>query len=303
MIQDIFPHKLDNAYKNLTPEENDFVVVFRDKSVAVEKISEDNYRFPKYSEMKSSVKNNDLRYLFSVDNAAFFLYSTNTNDELAAEVNFLPLKYVRKMKYAGFKEMYFLICTAWHLHSWYMDNIYCGSCCGRLMHGENERVLICPDCGRNIYPRISPAVIIGVTNGDKIIMSKYAGRAYKGYALLSGFVEIGETLEQAVAREVMEEAGIKVKNIRYYKSQPGGIDGNILAGFFCELDGSDSLTVDENELEFAAWFKREDIPVEDDGFSLTYEMIGVFKSREAPTGKTATPDEPATPNEIRTPTF
>ena len=73
-----------------------------------------------------------------------------------------------------------------------------------------------------VYPRISPAVIVGILNGDKLLMSKYAGRSYRSYALIAGFIEIGESAEQTVQREVMEEVGLKVKNIRYYKSQPWG---------------------------------------------------------------------------------
>ena len=114
-------------------------------------------------------------------------------------------------------------------------------------------------------------------NGDKILVTRYAGRAYKGYALIAGFNEIGETPEQTVRREAMEEAGLKVKNIRYYKSQPGGIDGNLLLGFFCELDGDDKITIDSSELAEAEWYSREEIPVEDDGYSLTREMITAFK--------------------------
>ena len=280
MIQDIFPHKLDNVYKNRTVNENDFIVIFINKSLAVEKLSDTDYRFPKYKRIKNLIDDGNLRYLFSVDNSKYFLYTSENAVNLQNKFNILPLSDVRRMKYDCFKEMYFLICTAWHLHSWYSDNRYCGKCSEKLCHDDNERVLVCPKCGNRIYPRISPAVIIGVTNGDSIIMSKYAGRTYKGYALLSGFVEVGETLEQAVAREVMEEVGVKVKNIRYYKSQPGGVDGNILAGFFCELDGDDTLNVDTTELAFAKWYKRDEIPVDDDGYSLTFEMIGKFKKGE-----------------------
>ena len=297
MIQDIFPHKLDNVYKNKTVTDNDYIVIFDIRCTIVEKLSDKDYKFPKYSQIKNLINAENLRYLFSVDDNAYYLYTAENTDlrsiiavctayylytaentqSVQDKFEILPLADVRKMKYDYFKEMYFLICTAWHIYSWYIDNRFCGKCGEKLSHDKDERVLICPKCGNHIYPRISPAVIVGVTNGDKIIMSKYAGRPYKGYALLSGFVEVGETLEQTVEREVAEEVGVRVKNIRYYKSQPGGVDGNILAGFFCELDGDDTLKVDTNELAFAKWFKRDEIPVEDDGFSLTFEMIGKFK--------------------------
>ena len=120
-------------------------------------------------------------------------------------------------------------------------------------------------------------MIVGVTNGDEILMTKYRGRDIPYYALIAGFTEIGETLEQTVAREVMEEAGLRVKNIRYYKSQPWGIVDDILVGFYCDVDGDDTITLDENELGSAIWVNREDIVGQPDALSLTNEMMSMFK--------------------------
>ena len=89
------------------------------------------------------------------------------------------------------------------------------------------------------FPKISPAVIIGLTHKNRLLLSKYAGRTYKKYALLAGYTEIGETVEETVSREVMEEVGLPVKNIRYYKSQPWPFSSTVLMGFFCDLDGDD----------------------------------------------------------------
>ena len=111
-------------------------------------------------------------------------------------------------------------------------------------------------------------------------MSKYAGRAYKKYALLAGFTEIGETAEETVKREVMEEVGLKVKNIRYYKSQPWSFSDTLLMGFYCDLEGDGTITLDRNELALAEWFEREDIPEVTSNESLTNEMIMRFKNGE-----------------------
>ena len=127
-------------------------------------------------------------------------------------------------------------------------------------------------------PKISPAVIIAVTDGNRILMSKYAGREYKKYALLAGFNEIGETIEETVKREVMEEVGLQVKNITYYKSQPWSFSDTLLMGFFCQLDGEDKITLDQEELALAQWFEREEIPVKEDDLSLTNEMMIAFKN-------------------------
>ena len=105
----------------------------------------------------------------------------------------------------------------------------------------------------------------------------YIKGVYKKYALVAGFNEIGETLEDTVRREVMEEVGLKVKNIRYYKNQPWGLSSSLLVGFFAELDGQATVTLDTNELSEATWFKREDIREHNLSISLTQEMIEVFR--------------------------
>ena len=142
-------------------------------------------------------------------------------------------------------------------------------------------MLRCPSCGRLIFPVIAPAVIVGVIDGDRIILTTYAGREYKRYALIAGFTEIGESAEQTVRREVMEEVGISVKNITYYKSQPWGYDSNLLMGYFCQADipegGDGHLTIDRQELATGEWVNRDDIPDYPEHLSLTHEMMVYFK--------------------------
>ena len=142
--------------------------------------------------------------------------------------------------------------------------------------------MICPACGNGEYPVLSPAVIVGVTNGDKLILSKYEGRTHTRYAMIAGFAEIGETIEETVHREVMEEIGVKVKNLRYYKSQPWSFSGTLLFGFFCDVDGDDTLTVDHEELSVAQWFDRDKIIGQDTDSSLTNEMMMVFAAGKEP---------------------
>ena len=98
------------------------------------------------------------------------------------------------------------------------------------------------------------------------------------YALVAGFTEIGETLEETVQREVLEETGLRVKNIRYYKSQPWGIVDDILAGFYCDVDGDTDIHMDESELKLAEWKTREELELQPDDFSLTNEMMLMFKN-------------------------
>ena len=111
-------------------------------------------------------------------------------------------------------------------------------------------------------------------------MTKYADREYKRYALIAGFTEIGETAEETVKREVEEEVGLHVKNIRYYKSQPWGFDSNLLLGYFCELEQREKIILDTGELSVAEWVDYRDIPDDVEGLSLTHEMMTVFREEQ-----------------------
>ena len=122
-------------------------------------------------------------------------------------------------------------------------------------------------------------MIVAITNGDKILLSKYEGRGLKQYALIAGFAEIGETIEETVHREVKEETGLNVKNLVYYKSQPWSLSQTLLFGFFCEVDGDDTIHMDQNELKYAAWHKTSDTFDLPDTASLTAEMIHYIKSK------------------------
>ena len=113
--------------------------------------------------------------------------------------------------------------------------------------------------------------------GDRLLLTRYRGRPFKKYALIAGFNEIGETIEQTVHREVLEEAGVRVKNLRFYKSQPWVFTDTLLMGFVCELDGSDKITVQESELAEASWHLRSELPQDHSYISLTGEMIEQFR--------------------------
>ncbi|MBP3411011.1 MAG: NAD(+) diphosphatase, partial [Clostridia bacterium] len=168
------------------------------------------------------------------------------------------------------------------LYIWYRDNCFCGRCGHRTVHDGKLRMLSCPDCGNMIFPKICPAIIVGVINGDHILLTKYSGRAYKNYALIAGFTEIGETAEDTVRREVFEEAGVHVKNIRYWGTQPWGIDSDLLLGYFADLDGSSEIAMDREELSVAGWFHRDEMDIPADDVSLTNDMIRAFIENRHP---------------------
>lgn len=277
MIQDIAPHRLLNPYD---PEKvcrpDDSVVVADGGSLLV--AERESLRFPRRLELPLE-ENVPLSYLFSVDDAAFFLL----RETLPAPEGF-SYRSLRQLRQEGngTREAFFAAYTAMHLAIWYRNNRFCGTCGHTTIESSEERALVCPSCGRIIYPQLIPAIIAGVIDGDRILITKYAHRSMPFYALIAGFTEIGETFEQCVAREVYEEAGLHVKNIRYYKSQPWGNVQDILAGFYCDVDGDTTIHRQEDELKEAIWVPREEIVGQSDDFSLTHEMMMTFRAGKEP---------------------
>ncbi len=273
MIQDIYPHIFNNHYNpSIKPGDNDVLMCVVDGKILLKENDFKNYHisFP----FIKDIKVDNVVYLFSIDKTKFFLY-----DELLSDI---PSGYIyieeRNLRIEGIgpSDNLFAAITAKHLSDWYKDNKFCGRCGHKLIHSSSERAMVCPDCKNTIYPRIMPAVIVGVINKDKLLLTKYK-TGFKYNALIAGFTEIGETVEETVIREVKEETGINVKNIRYYKSQPWGCANDILLGFYCDIDGDETITMDDNELKYAEWVKREDIILQPGEFSLTNEMMKMFK--------------------------
>lgn len=313
MIQDIEPHKFDIAYQGVKPDmqrdrQNKSLIFTGDKVLVKRPLIEagrendnkndnkgDNkdkdkntnsglFDFPTYAETKDLIS--DQHYLFKLDDVDFFRGYVGAESAIDVDKIFVDeagqsWKYEwqirRFFRTARPKELALAGITGLHLNGWYLKNKFCGACGAELIMDSKERMMRCPACGNMVYPRINPAVIVGVTDGDRILLTRYRGREYKKYALVAGFAEIGESFEETVRREVMEETGLKVKNIRYYKSQPWGFTDNILAGYYCEVDGDTTIKMDNEELSTAEWVRREVIDVEEEDLSLTNEMICRFK--------------------------
>ena len=270
MIQDIAPSRLDNSFRKLNPKTGETILFFDRDGKMLVNIENGRIHFPKWDELSDV----HTVYLFSIDEERFFL-ATDKEDHLK---DGFVYKTIREIRSAGSGTEVYAAFTGYHLWKWYADNRFCGKCGKRLDFDDKERAMRCPDCGNVIYPRINPAVIVGVTKGDCLLITKYR-TGYGGNALVAGFTEIGETLEETVAREVMEETGVRVKNIRYYKSQPWGMAQDILVGFFCDADGKAEIRIDESELKYAEWVRREDIVLQENNLSLTNEMMMVFKEK------------------------
>ena len=274
MIQDIEPHKYDSTFGHFEVRDDDYILVFKENKTILIKEGNEK-RIPKYKEIIGLLDIlENLIYMFSIDEKRFFLVLNADVKESDIFVN----ESIQAFRTMNPQWMAFAGFTSYHLYMWYDSNRFCGRCGNKMRHSNKERALECTKCNNIRYPRISPAVIVGIIDGDKMLLTRYARGAYKNYALVAGYNEIGESLEETVRREVMEEVGLKVKNIRYYKSQPWGLSGSILSGFFVDVDGDSKITLDKNELAEAVWLKREDIPDSQLRISLTKEMIEIFKN-------------------------
>lgn len=283
MLQDLSFGHLDNQYHEKAPQPQDILLCMRGGDILIHRDTDNVLTLPTYGQAVPVCSDwhtwggLKTQFIFTMQGRDFYLWMGE-----AGAIPGFAYEPASTLRQTVSKDICFAAMTGWHLFTWYRNNQFCGRCGSKTEHDHRERMMRCHRCGNLIYPRIAPAVIIAVTDGDRLVMSKYANRSYTRFALLAGFIEIGETAEEAVAREVMEEVGLKVRNIRYYGSQPWGIAGNLSIGYFCDLDGDDTIRIDENELSEAGWYDRYDLPAKDDGISITREMIRVFGEGKEP---------------------
>lgn len=274
MINDIEPRIFQNNYKNRKAEQKDLFLSYQDDSVLV-KEGKDKLWYPSFSDFADKFPDliENAKFLFTIDEINYYLVNEKGLDSVEGWIYVKTDRFRTEPKYWRS----FAGAIGWQLNRWYENHHFCSKCSKPLKSSDRERMLYCESCGFQTYPVISPCVIVAVCNDNKILLTKYAGRSYSRYALVAGYVEIGESFEQAVRREVMEETGLKVKNIRFYKSQPWPFTDTILAGFFADLDGDDTVTLQEDELSLALWVDREDVPSDDLKISLTGEMMDAFR--------------------------
>lgn len=277
MIQDIAPHIFHNEFHERESRPDDQVTVFAGGKTY---LTQEGV-FPTAEEIKAlGAAETDLVYLFEIDQTAFFLL-WNVSDAVKH-----ALVEHAGMVFRNMKPTYLALAgaTAMHLSAWYRANRFCGRCGAVMARDKVERAMRCPQCDQVVYPRINPAVLAAVRHRDKLLLTHYANRPNATrYALVAGFTEIGETMEDTVRREVMEEVGLPIKNIHYHASQPWGFAGNLMVGFWADLDCEDeTITLDHNELDEGVWLTREEIPVDHNPASLTHTMIQLFREGKDP---------------------
>jgi NAD+ diphosphatase len=162
---------------------------------------------------------------------------------------------------------------------WDRTHQYCGRCGSRTQAKEKERAKVCPQCGLHNFPRLSPAIIVAVERGDEILLARSAHFPKGMFSVLAGFVEPGETIEECVTREVKEEVGVIVGNIRYFGSQPWPFPNSLMLGFTAEYVAGE-LELDPSEIAEAAWFRADALPSIPGRISIAGRMITWFRDKQ-----------------------
>lgn len=170
------------------------------------------------------------------------------------------------------EEFWHLAGRAVQIVEWDRNHRFCGRCGEETVPQEGEFARRCPRCGLHHFPRVSPAVIVRIERGDEILLARSPHFAPGVYSTLAGFVEPGESMEQCVAREVFEEVGVRVRNIRYFGSQPWPFPHSLMVGFVADWESGDIIP-QPGEIEDAAWFTVETLPGLPSRFSIARALI------------------------------
>jgi NAD+ diphosphatase len=278
MLHEIFPHQFNNAFdSSRTIGENDFVFHFRNQTLLMVE-TESGLELPRPKDVEGYLDLTQSNYLFSLDEKGCFLVWSAAALEGASFV----YKEIRFFRTFPQTEVAWISMVAFHLTNWYHQNQYCGLCGAANHHKKSERALVCSRCEATVYPRISPAIIVAILHEDKILLAHNSNFPGSWYSLVAGYADVGESLEETVAREVREEVGLEVKNIRYYKSQPWPFSGSMMIGFFAEAVAPDAISVDNKEITHAEWFRRGQLPDHPPAISIAGEMIECFEQNKVP---------------------
>ncbi len=173
------------------------------------------------------------------------------------------------------EKMFTLAGRAFQVLEWDRTHRFCGRCGTATELARGERARKCPNCGLMSFPRVSPAVIVLVRRGDTILLARANNFPSAFYSTIAGFVEPGETLEETIVREIAEEVGISVANIRYFGSQPWPFPHSLMVGFTADYAGGE-IQVDGREIADAGWFTAGNLPQIPPRLSIARRLIDSF---------------------------
>lgn len=212
---------------------------------------------------------------FEMENGLAKSFVINDEVSLPKGMEFVPL---RRSFFLLPSEIYRMAGKMEELIYWDKETQYCGRCGGKLEYSSPISKK-CKSCGHTVWPGLQIAIIVLVKRGNEVLLVQSKGFKGDYMGLIAGFVETGETLEQAVRREVMEETQVELKSVRYVKSQAWPYPCNLMAGFVAEYE-SGEVAIQESELRKGGWFTRENLPALPDEASIARQLIEAWKKRE-----------------------
>ena len=233
----------------------------------------DNFSIPYLGDLQElNLFPDRTQYLGTLQGQPCYSCEVSSNAETPEGMSFIDLRSL----YGALEEDIFLLAgRAIQIVDWDQTHQYCGRCGTAVEDLQGERAKKCPKCSFISYPSISPAVITAIIKDNKILLAH--GRSFKGdmYSLIAGFLEPGETLEECVQREIMEEVSIKVKNIKYFGSQSWPFPNSMMVGFTAEYE-SGEISVDGTEISKADWFDVDNLPELPSKISIAREIINYY---------------------------
>ncbi len=158
---------------------------------------------------------------------------------------------------------------------WHFDHQYCGRCGKPTEQHSRDFAKVCVSCKLDFYPRLSPCIITLITRGDECLLAWHTRSKEEKYSCLAGFIEMGESPEQTLTREVKEEVGVSVANIRYIASQPWPFPGQLMLGYFADYAGGE-IKVDDEEIQAAYWYRYDELPKIPPASTISGRLIRTF---------------------------
>lgn len=261
----------------MAPKNEVYWFIFQRNVLLLEK---NQSSYPFITEQTAEHFKNDIyqqHYLGEYQNTAIFCAEINPDSQIPNDIDVFPFR--KSLDKIGV-EWFSIAVRAYSILHWNNTYRYCGKC-GRetlLKKGAFERY--CSYCLLTFYPRISPSIIVLIQKNNQILMARSHHFAKGSYALIAGFVEVGESLEEAVHREVKEEVGITIKNLRYFNSQPWPFPDSLMIGFFADYDSGD-LVINHDEIEEAGWYDIDHLPGRpSSSISIANQMIEYFLKQQ-----------------------
>jgi NAD+ diphosphatase len=216
------------------------------------------------------------QFLGSLDEIPCYAAELSSDNNVSGK---FALKGLRELFFGQLEEeLVWIAGQANQLVDWNRSHQFCGKCGRPTEDGQDERAKVCRRCHLNNYPRVSPAVIVAVIRKNQILLGNNTRFKSGYYSVLAGFVEPGENLEECVAREIKEEVGISVKNIRYFASQPWPFPNSLMVAFLADYAGGE-INIDNTEIKAAGWFTADNLPSIPPRITIARQLIDWFVNR------------------------